>query len=70
MINAGKTVGVNEDQATVQLFVVTVPVSMRDEGWADNMCEIPCIYFAVFDGHAGKSIRNHKFIYLRETWDK
>lgn len=54
VINAGKTLHVNEDQSSFNSFVVTVPVNQRSESWTTEMCQIPCIYFGVFDGHAGK----------------
>ena len=54
VINAGKTLQINEDQANFEAFVVTVPICKREETWTENMCEIPCVYFAIFDGHAGK----------------
>lgn len=53
VINAGKTLHVNEDQSSFNSFVVTVPVNQRSESWTTEMCQIPCIYFGVFDGHAG-----------------
>lgn len=56
VINAGKTLQTNEDQSVFDTFVVTVPLSRRDETWTENMCEIPCVYFGVFDGHAGKNM--------------
>eukprot|EP00111_Clytia_hemisphaerica_P003442 TCONS_00009839-protein len=53
VINAGKTPQTNEDQATFCSFVITVPQNMREEGWTKEQCQLPCVYFAVFDGHAG-----------------
>lgn len=55
VINAGKTQHTNEDQSYFCSFVVTVPNHLRDEHWANESCQIPVIYFGVFDGHAGKN---------------
>ena len=54
VINAGKTLRTNEDQSCFQTFVVTVPIDRRDENWTTEMCQTPCLYFGIFDGHAGK----------------
>ena len=54
VINAGKTQKTNEDQSYYCSFVVTVPTHLRDETWKKEECQIPVIYFGVFDGHAGK----------------
>ena len=53
VINAGKTKTTNEDQSVVCSFVVTIPVDRRQEGCTREQSMIPCVYFAVFDGHAG-----------------
>lgn len=53
VINAGKTLRTNEDQSCFHSFIVTVPLHQREESWSSEMCQIPCAYFAVFDGHAG-----------------
>eukprot|EP00794_Sanderia_malayensis_P007341 gene7341-8161_t len=52
-INAGKTHKVNEDQSVVKSFTIKVPPEYREEDWGPEKYTIPCVYFAVFDGHAG-----------------
>ena len=54
-INAGKSLHVNEDQSTFCSFIITVPERLREEGWTKEKCLLPCVYFGVFDGHAGKA---------------
>jgi len=56
-INAGKTLHVNEDQSTFCSFIITVPEHLREKGWTKEMCQLPCVYFGVFDGHAGKAFK-------------
>ena len=51
VINAGKTLRTNEDQSCFHSLIVTVPVNLRDETWTTEMCQIPCIYFGIFDGY-------------------
>ena len=53
VINAGKTLHTNEDQSTFCSFVINVPSHLREESWTPEQCLLPCVYFAVFDGHAG-----------------
>lgn len=52
-INAGKTLNKNEDQSVFCSFLVTVPSHMRDEKLTKDEYQMPCVYFGVFDGHAG-----------------
>ena len=58
VINAGKTPNTNEDQSTFCSFVINVPSNMREENWSPEQCMLPCVYFAVFDGHAGALSKN------------
>ena len=55
VINAGKTMHTNEDQSTFCSFIINVPKKLRDESWSEEQCQLPCVYFGVFDGHAGMS---------------
>lgn len=66
VINAGKTPNTNEDQANFCSFVVSVPSHLREESWSPEQCLLPCVYFAVFDGHAGTFVncRNVKLYFL------
>ena len=54
VINAGKSLNTNEAQSCFHSFVVSVPIHQRNEEWKSADCHIPCVYFAVFDGHAGE----------------
>ena len=54
VINAGKSLKTNEDQSCFHSFVVSVPIHQRKEEWKSADCHIPCVYFAIFDGHAGE----------------
>ncbi|XP_065058288.1 protein phosphatase 1H-like [Rhopilema esculentum] len=52
-INAGKTHKRNEDQSVVESFFIKVAEEFWDSPKELEKYSIPCVYFGIFDGHAG-----------------